>query len=92
MEGQKIQAEGRLERAGGAKYEYGTHALYPPGSRRIQYILKSGSVHQLKEFEGRDVQVTGSLVEDASLDAGDPKLLNVLAARPLFEGSDGTLR
>ncbi len=91
MEGQKIQAEGRLERAGGAKYEYGTHALFPPGSRRIHYILRSGSV-QLKEFEGRDVQVTGSLVEDASLSEGDPKLLNVLAARPLFEGSDGTLR
>ena len=90
MEGQKIQAEGRLERAGGAKYEYGTHALFPPGSRSIHYILKSGSV-QLREFEGRDVQVTGSL-EDASLDEGDPKLLNVLAARPLFEGNDGTLR
>ncbi len=91
MERQKIQAEGRLERAGGAKYEYGTHALFPPGGRRIHYILKSGSV-QLKEFEGRDVQVTGSLVEDASHDEGDPKLLDVLAARPLFEGSDGILR
>ena len=91
MEVQKIQAEGRLERAGGAKYEYGTHALFPPGSRRIQYILKSGTV-PLKEFEGRDVQVTGSPVECASLSEGDPKLLNVLAARPLFEGSDGTLR
>ncbi len=91
MEGQKIQAEGRLERAGGAKYEYGTHALFPPGSRRIHYILKSGSV-QLREFEDQDVQVTGPLVEEESLSEGDPKLLNVLAARPLFEGSDGTLR
>ncbi len=91
MEGQKIQAEGRLERAGGEKYEYGSHALFPPGSRRIHFILKSGSV-QLREFEGRDVQVTGSLVEETSLDKGDPKLLNVLAARPLFEGNDGTLR
>ncbi len=91
MEGQKIQAEGRLERAGGERYEYGTHALFAPGSRRIHYVLKSGSV-QLREFEGRDVQVTGSLVEDASLGEGDPKLLNVFAARSLFEGNDGTLR
>ena len=91
MEGQKIQAEGRLERAGGARYEYGTHALFPPESRSIQYILKSGSV-QLKEFEGKDVQVTGALVEGAALGEGDPKLLNVLAIRPLFEGTDGTLR
>jgi hypothetical protein len=91
VEGQKIQAEGRLERAGGEKYGYGTHALFPPGSRSIQYILRSGSV-QLREFEGRDVQVTGSLIEDASLGEGNPKLLNVLAARFLFEGNDGTLR
>ena len=47
---------------------------------------------QLREFEGPDVQVTGALVEDTSLDEGDPKLLDVLAARSLFEGSDGTLR
>ena len=91
MEGQKIQAEGRLERAGSARHEYGSHALSPPGSRRIQYILRSGSA-QLREFEGQDVQVTGSLVEEASRDEGDPKLLNVFAVRPLFEGSDGTLR
>ncbi len=91
MEGQKIQAEGRLERAGGARYEYGSHALFPPGSRSIQYILRSSSV-QLREFEGRDVQVTGTLVEDASLDARDPRLLDVFAVRPLVEGSDGTLR
>jgi hypothetical protein len=91
VEGQKIQAEGRLERARGARYEYGSHALFPPGSRSIQYILSSGSV-QLREFEGKAIQVTGSLVEDASLDEGDPKLLNVVAVRPLFEESDGTLR
>jgi len=47
---------------------------------------------QLRDFEGKDVEVTGSLVEDASLDEGDPKLLDVFALRPLFEGSDGSLR
>ncbi len=91
MEGQKIQAVGRLERAGGARYEYGTHALFPPGSRSIQYILKSGSV-QLREFEGKDVQVTGSLVEAPSIGEGDPKLLDVITIRPLVEGTDGALR
>ena len=91
MEDQKIQAEGRLERAGGAKYEYGSHALFPPASRSIQYILRSDSL-QLREFEGMDVQVTGTFVENASLGEGDPKLLEVFAVRPLFEGHDGTLR
>ncbi len=91
MEGQKIQAEGRLERAGGARYEYGSHALFPPGSRYIQFILRSGSV-ELREFEGRAVEVTGSLVDDPSLEARDPRLLEVFAVRPLIEGSDGTLR
>ena len=91
VDGRKIQVEGRLERAGGARYEYGSHVLFPPGSRNIQYILRSDSL-QLREFEGKDVQLTESLVEDASLDEGDPELLYVFAARPLFEGSDGTLR
>jgi hypothetical protein len=91
VEGHKIQAQGRLERAGSTKYEYGSHALFPPGRRDIQYILRSDSV-QLREYEGQNVQVTGSLVEDAPLDEGDPKLLDVFTVRPLFEGSDGSLR
>ncbi len=89
--GHKIQAGGRLERAGSARYEYGSHALFPPGRRKIRYILRSDSL-QLRDFEGKDVEVTGSLVEDAPLDEGDPKLLDVFAIRLLFEGSDGSLR
>jgi hypothetical protein len=93
--GRKIQAAGRLERAGSARYEYGSHALlplgFPLGRRKIRYILRSNSI-QLRDFEGKDVEVTGSLVEDAPLDEGDPKLLDVFAIRPLFEGSDGSLR
>ena len=64
MGGHKVQAGGRLERAGSARYEYGSHALFPPGRRKIRYILRSDSL-QLRDFEGKDVEVTGSLVEDA---------------------------
>ncbi len=91
MGGRKIQAGGRLERAGSARYEYGSHALFPPRRRKIRYILRSDSV-QLRDFEGKDAEVTGSLVEDTPLDEGDPKLLDVFAIRPLVEGSDGSLR
>jgi hypothetical protein len=63
----------------------------PLARRKIRYILRSNSI-QLRDFEGEDVEVTGSLVEDAPLDEGDPKLLDVFAIRPLFEGSDGSLR
>ncbi len=90
MNGHKIQAAGRLERAGSTRYEYGSHALFPPGRREIRFILRSGSV-QLRDFEGQDVEVTGALVEDAPLDEGDPKLLDVFAVRPLVERSDGAL-
>ena len=84
MEGQKIQAEGRLERAGSTRYRYGSHALFAPGRRDIRYILKSDTV-QLRDFEGQRVQVTGSLAEDDALNEGDPVLVDVLAILPLEE-------
>ncbi len=84
MEGQKIQAEGRLERAGGTRYQYGSHALFAPGRRDIRYILKSDTV-QLRDFEGQRVQVTGSVAEDDALNEGDPMLLDVLAIMRLEE-------
>jgi hypothetical protein len=65
--------------------------LFPPGRRKIRYILRSDSV-QLRDFEGKVVEVTGSLVEDAPLDEGDPKLLDVFAIRLFVVGSDGSLR
>jgi len=40
----KIQAEGQLERAGGTRYQYGSHALFPTGDREIRFILRSETV------------------------------------------------
>ncbi len=84
MEGQKIQAEGQLERAGGTRHQYGSHILFAPRRRDIRYILKSDTV-QLRDFEGQRVQVTGSVAEDDALNEGDPTLLDVLAVMRLEE-------
>ncbi len=78
----KIQAEGRLERAGSARYEYGSHALVPPGDRDIRFILRSENV-QLRDFEGQLVRITASVVEGYTPNEGDPKLLDVFAITPL---------
>ncbi len=78
MDAPKIQAEGQLERAGGARYQYGSHALVPTGDREIRFILRSETV-QLREFEGQRVQVTASLVEGYPLTEGDPQLLDVFS-------------
>ena len=92
MYGHRIQVGGQLERAGGARYQHASHALVPLGGGRvIRFVLRSENI-QLRDFEGQHVQVTGSLIEDASLREGDPKLLDVFAVRPLFEVSDGSLR
>ena len=77
-----IQAEGQLERAGSARYPYGTHALVTPGDRTIRYILRSGTV-QLREFEGQRVRITASVVEGYPPNEGDPQLLDVFAITPL---------
>jgi hypothetical protein len=91
VDGPKIQAKGRLERAGSTNYGYGTHALLPLDSRKIRYILRSDSL-QLRDYEGEEVEVTGKLVEDAPLDEEDPTLLDIFVVRPLAEASDGSLR
>jgi hypothetical protein len=79
----KIQAEGRLERAGGTRYPYGSHALVPPGDRIVRFILRSDTV-ELRDLEGQHVRVTGSLVEGHPPNEGDdPKLLDVFAITPL---------
>jgi hypothetical protein len=78
----KIQAEGRLERAGGARYPYGTHALVPLGDRDIRFILRSDTI-QLRELEGQHVRVTGSVVQGHPPNEGEPKLLDVFAITPL---------
>ena len=82
MDAPKIQAEGQLERAGGARYQYGSHALVPTGDREIRFILRSETV-QLREFEGQRVQVTASLVEGCPPSEGDPKLLDVFSIASL---------
>lgn len=82
MDSPKIQAEGRLERAGGARYPYGSHALVPTGDRDIRFILRSDTI-ELRELEGQHVRVTGSLVEGHPPNEGDPKLLDVFAITPL---------
>ena len=82
MDSPKIQAEGHLERAGGARYPYGSHALVPLGDRDIRFILRSDTV-ELRELEGQRVRVTGSLVEGYPTNQGDPKLLEVFAITPL---------
>lgn len=84
MDSPKIQAEGRLERAGGAKYPYGSHALVPLGDRVVRFILRSGTV-ELRELEGQHVRVTGALVEGYPPAEGDPKLLDVFAITPLHQ-------
>ena len=78
----KIQTEGMLERAGGARYPYGSHALVPPGDRVVRFVLRSDTV-ELRDLEGQHVRVTGSLVEGHPLNEGDPKLLDVFAITPL---------
>ena len=78
MDAPKIQAEGQLERAGGTRYEYGSHALVPTGDREIRFILRSETV-QLREYEGQRVQLTASLVEGYPLSEGDPQLLDVFS-------------
>ena len=52
-----LQAEGQLERAGSARYPYGSHAVATPGDRTIRYILRSDAF-QLREFEGQSVWIT----------------------------------
>ncbi len=84
MDSPKIQAEGRLERAGGARYPYGSHALVPLEDRVVRFILRSDTI-QLRELEGQDVRVTGALVEGHPPTEGDPKLLDVLAITPLHQ-------
>jgi len=78
----KIQAEGQLERAGGTRYQYGTHALVPTGEREVRFILRSETV-QLREFEGQRVRITASLVEGNPPSEGDPKLLDVFSIASL---------
>ena len=85
MDSPKIQAEGRLERAGSARYPHGSHALVPQGDRVVRFILRSDTV-ELRELEGQDVRITGALVEGqppTEGDEGDPKLLDVFAITPL---------
>jgi hypothetical protein len=74
----KIQTEGQLERAGSARYQYGSHALVPSGERDVRFILRSETV-QLREFEGERVRINASLVEGYPPDEGDPKLLDVFS-------------
>jgi len=78
----KIQAEGQLERAGGARYQYGSHALVPTGDREIRFILRSETV-RLREFEGQRVQITASVVEGYPPSEGDPQLLDVFSIASL---------
>ena len=78
MDAPKIQAEGQLERAGSARYQYGSHALVPSGERDVRFILRSETV-QLREFEGERVRINASLVEGYPPDEGDPKLLDVFS-------------
>lgn len=82
MDSPKIQAEGRLERAGGARYPYGSHALVPPGDRDIRFILRSDTI-ELRELEGQQVRITGALVEGHPPNEGDPQLVDVIAITPL---------
>ncbi len=90
--GAKIQMEGRLERAGSTRYEHGSHVLVPLGRRTdVRYVLR-GDSGRMRELEGRNVQVTGALVEDAPRQEGAAGLIEVFLARELYEGSDGTLR
>jgi hypothetical protein len=77
-----FQAEGQLERAGSARYPYGSHALVAPGNRTIRYILRSDAV-QLREFEGQRVRISASVVEGHPPNEGDPQLLDVFAVTPL---------
>ncbi len=91
MSAPKIQAEGQLERAGGARYQdVGSHVLVPTGDRIIRFVLRSEAV-QLREYEGQRVRINASLVEGYPpneedprlLDKGEPKLLNVLSVTAL---------
>ncbi len=74
----KIQTEGQLERAGGTRYEYGSHVLVPSGERDIRFVLRSETI-QLREFEGQRVRITASLIEGYPPNEGDPKLLDVFS-------------
>ena len=82
MDAPKIQAEGQLERAGSARYQYGSHALVPSGERDVRFILRSETV-QLRDFEGQRVRINASLVEGYPPNEGDPKLLDVFSITSL---------
>jgi hypothetical protein len=92
MDSPKIQAEGQLERAEGARYKHGSHILFPPEDRVIRFILRSETI-QLREYEGQRVRITASLVEDYPPNAepprllgkGEPKLLEVFSITSLHQ-------
>ncbi len=87
----KIQAEGQLERAGGTRYQHGSHVLVPTGEDRvIRFILRSETL-QLREYEGQRVRINASLVEGYPPNEegprlhgeGEPKLLEVFSITSL---------
>ena len=82
MDAPKIQAEGQLERAGGTRYQSGTHVLVYPGDRDVRFVLRSQAV-LLREYEGQHVRINASLVEDYVPGEGDPKLLDVFSITSL---------
>ncbi len=90
MDRPKIQAEGQLERAGGARYQHGSHVLIPTGEDRvIRFILKSETV-QLREYEGQRVRINAFPVEgyppneeERLYGEGEPKLLEVFSITSL---------
>lgn len=82
MDGPKIQAEGRLERAGSARYRDGSHALVPTGDRIVRFVLRS-EAFRVTEFEGQLVRINGSVVGGQPPNEGGPQLLDVISITPL---------
>jgi len=71
---ESVTAEGTIQKQGMTAYQYGTHVL-KDSSKKTLYALTSKSL-KLDSFVGKQVTVTGKLVDGYPVDGG-PKFMEV---------------
>jgi hypothetical protein len=78
VEDQQIHAEGRLEEMGtDFRQQYGTVYALVEGEDDVTYALKSDT-HDLGEYAGRVVRVSGFLVEGFPIEPGGPGYISAV--------------
>ena len=77
--GTQVTASGTVRRRGFTSYMYGTHLLVDRRGHTL-YALKSDSI-RLDRYIGKEVTVSGKLVEGYPLEGGPP-FLNVVSVSP----------